>query len=248
MNSFRILLRINFGVYLFSTMYQDIPQPISHQPQLLILEGSIGTVEIFPAIWKALEDLTKEDEATRASALEQIAEMDAARISPVVSYFLVTRIIEPNLDLRARVVEILSSVLTPGDNGLPAPEDVRNSLRNYLAAIRTRQVYALLQVSAQFPQLETCITLLLSASSFGGNHLVDILEERKNPLNIRKQAAVMIGQVGYLYTLPAMEKIAGRLEAHLSGQKAMNFINQSSSNETELLPLVKEAINSLESQ
>jgi hypothetical protein len=59
---------------------------------------------------------------------------------------------------------------------------------------------------------------------------------------------LMIGQVGYLYTLPALEKIAGRLEAHLSGQKAMNFINQSSSHETELLPIVKEAINSLQSQ
>lgn len=248
MYSSRILPSINFSVYLFSTMYPDIPQPISQQPQLLVLEGSVGTVEIFPAIWKALEDLTKEDEEARASALEQIADTGAARFSPVVSYFLVTRIIEPNLDLRARVVEILSSVLIADENGLPSPEDVRNSLRIYLAAIRTRQIYALLQVSTEYPQLESCITLLLSASSFGGNHLVDILEERKNPLNIRKQAALMIGQVGYLYTLPAMEKIAGRLEAHLSGQKSMNFINQSSYNETELLPLVKEAINSLISQ
>ena len=93
-------------------MYPDSPQQISHQPQLLVLEESIGTVELFPTIWKALEDLTKEDEVMRSAALEQIAELNAARVSPVVSYFLVTRIIEPNLRLRARVVEILSSVLT----------------------------------------------------------------------------------------------------------------------------------------
>jgi len=237
-----------FSVYLFSTMYPDSAQPISHQPQLLILDESVGTVELFPTVWKALEDLTQEDETTRSAALEQIAELNAARISPVVSYFLVTRIVEPNLRLRARVIEILSSVLTVDENGFPSPEDVRNSLRIYLAAIRTRQVFALLQVSAKYPPLEPCISLLLSASSFGGNHLVDILEDRKNPLAIRKQAAIMIGQVGYLYTLPAMERIAGRLEAHMSGQKAMNFVSQSPSNEAEILPLVREAVNSLRNQ
>lgn len=228
-------------------MYPEIPQPISHQPQLLVLEESIGTVELFPTVWRALEDLTKEDESTRAVALELIAELDAPRISPVVSYFLVTRIIEPNLELRARVVEMLSAVLTVDEQGFPSPEDVRNSLRLYLSTIRTRQIYALLQVSAEYTSLESCVTLLLQASSFGGNHLVDILDERKNALEIRKQAAVMIGKVGYLYTLPAMEKIVGRLEAHLSGQKAMNFVSQSSSSEAELLPLVQEAIISLRS-
>ena len=104
-------------------MYPDSKQPLAHQPQLLILEESVGTVDLFPTIWKALEDLTKEDEAIRSAALEQIADLNAARISPVVSYFLVTRIIEPNLRLRARVVEILSSVLIVDGNGFPAPED-----------------------------------------------------------------------------------------------------------------------------
>jgi hypothetical protein len=226
-------------------MYPEKVQPVSHQPQLLVLEESIGTVELFPTVWKALEDLTKDDDFLRADALEQIAELDAARISPVVSYFLVTRIIEPNLKLRARVVEILSSVLTVDENGIPSPEDVRNSLRIYLSAIRTRQVYSLLQVSAEYPDLEPCINLLLGASSFAGNHLVDILEDRKTPLEIRKQAAVMIGQVGYVYTLPAMEKVAGRLEAHLEGQTTMSFTNQTPSREVELLPLVHEAISSL---
>lgn len=229
-------------------MYPENAQPISHQPQLLVLDESIGSVELFPAIWKALEDMTKDDEFLRAAALEQIANLNAARISPVVSYFLVTRIVEPNLKLRARVVEILSSVLIVDEHGLPSPEDVRNSLRIYLNAIRTRQVFSLLQVSATYAPLEPCIKLLLGASSFAGNHLVDILEDRKNPLPIRKQAAIMIGQVGYVYTLQAMEKIAGRLEAHLAGQTSMSFTNQSPSREVELLPIVHEAINALRIQ
>ena len=229
-------------------MYPENAQPISHQPQLLVLDESIGTVELFPTVWKALEDLTKEDEVLRAAALEQIADLNAARISPVVSYFLVTRIIEPNLKLRARVVEILSSVLIVDENGFPSPEDVRNSLRIYLTAIRTRQVFSLLQVSAKYRSLEPCIKLLLGASSFAGNHLVDILEDRKNPLPIRKQAALMIGQVGYVYTLQSLKKVAARLEAHLEGQTTMSFTSQSPSREVELLPLVHDAINALKIQ
>ena len=96
--------------------------------------------------------------------------------------------------------------------------------------------------------MEPCIKLLLGASSFAGNHLVDILEDRKNPLPIRKQAALMIGQVGYVYTLPAMGKIAARLEAHLEGQTTMSFTSQKPSREIELLPLVHEAINALRIQ
>jgi len=229
-------------------MYPATPQPIFHQSQLLLFDESIGTVELFPTIWKSLEDLTQEDETMRAAALDQISDLDAARISPVVSYFLVTRIVDTNLDLRARVVEILSSVLTIDDNGFTSPEDVRNSLRLYLSSIRTRQIYALLQVSEKYPSLESCVALLLNASPFGGNQLIEILNERKSPLEIRKQAALMIGKVGYLYTLPALEKIAGRLETYLAGQKSMSFVTQSRSNEAELLPLVQEAINSLRSQ
>jgi hypothetical protein len=45
-----------------------------------------------------------------------------------------------------------------------------------------------------------------------------------------------------------MEKIAGRLEAHLSGQKSMNFATQAIPSEADLLPLVQEAIISLRSQ
>ena len=146
-------------------MYPENAQPVSHQPQLLVLEESIGTVELFPTIWKALEDLTKDDDFLRAAALEQIADLDAARISPVVSYFLVTRIIEPNIKLRARVVEILSSVLTVDDDGLPSPEDVRNSLRIYLTAIRTRQIYSLLQISAKYPPLAQPCAVLFASSS-----------------------------------------------------------------------------------
>jgi hypothetical protein len=142
---------------------------------------------------------------------------------------------------------MLSEVLLQDEHGLPSPEEVRNSLRLYLSSLRTRKIYALLQVSAEYKSQESHVALLLKSCSFGGNHLLDILNERGTPLEIRKQAALMIGMVGYLYTLAAMEKIAGRLEAHLAGQSSMGFLQTSDQGEANLLPVVLEAINSLKS-
>lgn len=228
-------------------MFPDFPQPISPQPQLFLLEESIGTLELFPAVWSALEDLTKADPEVRINALEQLIELDAPRFSPVVSYILVTKITESTVELRARIIEVLGKVLSPDKNGFPAPEDVRSSLHLYLSGFRTRQIYALLQVSAEYNFLEEHVSRLLNACPFAGNHLIDILNDSKTPIDIRMQAAVMIGKVGYLYTLPALEKLSRRLDARMSGQKTMDFARQRNSIESSLLPVVNEALQTLRS-
>ena len=226
-------------------MYAEFPQPVSPQPQLFLLEESIGSIELFPAVWGALEDLTKEDVNVRKSALHELIELDAARFSPVVSYILVTRVVEPNIELRAKIIETLGLVLQPDKKGFPAPDDVRSSLYLYLSSFRTRQIFAMLQASAEFEFIEDQVERLLNASRFAGNHLIEILIDPKNPLEVRRQAAVMIGKVGYLKTLPALEKLTGRLEARIAGQSAMNFAAQTNSMDSELLPAVEEAIRVL---
>lgn len=232
-------------MYTLQTMYSDIPRPISPQPQLFLLEESIGTIELFPSVWSALEDLTKADQDVRSEALEKLIELDAPRISPVVSYILATRISDPILEIRAKIVETLGKVLTSDKNGYPAPEDVRGCLHLYLSGLRTRQIFSLLQVSVEYEYLVEHICRLLNACPFAGNHLIDILNDTKAPIEIRKQAAYIIGKVGYLYTVPALDKLAGRLEARVSGQKAMEFAPPKDSKEYSLLPVVDQALRML---
>jgi HEAT repeat protein len=226
-------------------MYDEFPQPVSPQPQLFLLEESIGTIELFPAVWGALEDLTREDVSVRKSALRELIELDAARFSPVVSYILVTRVGEPDIELRANIIEALGLVLLPDKRGFPAPEDVRSSLYLYLSSFRTRQIFATLQASAEYEYLQDHVARLLNACRFAGNHLIEILNDPKISLDVRRQAAVMIGKVGYLNSLPALEKMAGRLESRIAGQTAMKFASRTNSMDSELLPAVEEAIRAL---
>ena len=223
-------------------MYPDAQKPSSPQPALFQFDESPHSVELFPEVWSALNDFTKPDVALRANALERLINLDGPRNSPVVAYFLVTKIADQNLELRARIIETLGDVLISDKNGSKAPAEVRTSLHLYLSGFRTRQIYAILQVSAEFPTLGEHIVQLLNSCPFAGNHLLDILEDRKTPIEVRKQAAIMIGKVGYLYTIPSLERLTGRLETRLNGQKEMHFTPQGHSTDSNLLPYIKEAL------
>ena len=92
------------------------------QLPLFVMEESRGNVELFPAVWSAVEDLTLSDVKVRWSALESLVELNAHRFSPVVAYIFVTRLAEQDLALRARIVQALGEVLVPDDQGQPAPD------------------------------------------------------------------------------------------------------------------------------
>lgn len=215
------------------------------QLPLFVLEESQGNVELFPAVWSAVEDLTLPDPKIRWNALERLLQLNAQRFSPIVAYILVTRLAEPDLKLRARIVQALGEVLVPDADGQPAPDEVRKSLAYYLSQMRTRRIFALLQVADLDPGLEGHVARLLDPCPYACIHLVDILSDAKAPLGVRRQAANMIGRVGYLDALPALERLATRLEARLNGQKSMPFAPPSLVAEGELLPAIRKAIDLL---
>jgi hypothetical protein len=226
-------------------MFPDLPQPVSPQPTLFQFDESFESIELFPEVWSALEDFTRSDVKLRAEGLERLIELDAPRRSPVVAYILTTKITEQNLKLRARIIEAIGSILSSSRNGSYTPSEIRSSLHLYLSSFRTRQIYAILQVSAQYETHERHVVELLNSCPYAGNHLLHILKDTKIPIDVRKQAAIMIGKVGYLNTIPALERYAGRIESRLYGQKAMYFAPQGSTTESNLLPYVIEALSQL---
>jgi hypothetical protein len=207
------------------------------QPPLFDLgDSSSGIVELFPEVWSALEGMGHPDENRRQESLAYLAETGAHRLSPLVVYVLATRTTDPDMDTRIEVVRLLGSVLTVDPKGNPAPEVVRHQLTSYLSQMRTRQIFSLLQILVIDPSLEASVASLLSACPFAGNHLADVVVSRKTPLEIRKKAVRLIGRVGYLDAIPALERLLSRLESRLHGQQAMPFAPKSSTEEAELLP------------
>ena len=190
------------------------------QPVLFDLgESSSGSVELFPGVWHLCEGLISADVAVRRKSIDQLLITDAARLLPLVAYLLATRITDPDLDIRARVIFILGETLLPDKEGHPAAEAVRQCLGTYLAQIRTRQIFAMLQTLPRQPDLEPGVARLLNACPYAGNQLADILSSRKVPLDIRRFAVRMVGLVGYLDAIPALERQLRAWKRGCTGKK-----------------------------
>ncbi len=219
-----------------------------NQPVLFdFTSTSHGTVELFPAVWSAAEEMTSPDLETRGAALERLVEMNAIRLSPLIAYLTATRLLEPDLALRMRIIQLLGDVFLPDDTGRAAPESVTRHLSSYLTQMRTRQFTAILQVVSGDASLEGAASHLFNACPYGSNQLISILSDRKSPLTIRQAAARMIGLVGYLDALPELERQEMRLNTRIKGQQSMPFAQPGSPDESDLLKTVQKSIDDLRS-
>ncbi len=114
----------------------------SVQPTFLeVIETSSGLLELFPAVWSAAEGLTSPDVNMRTASLNRLLELGAPRLSPLISYLLATRISEPDLGLRCRIVQALGELLVVDATGRLAPDAVRRHMITYLAQMRTRPIF-----------------------------------------------------------------------------------------------------------
>jgi hypothetical protein len=195
------------------------------QPDMIDLNPSNSNIaEEIPLIWEALESLTSPELMNRISGLGRIIKLDAVRKHPLVVYVLMTRITEPDIELRTRIVQLLGIILELDTRGskkaASSLEAVKKTLTISLAGMRTRQIFALLQVIEFDKSAEEAVSSLLSYCSFAGGHLAQILSNRTAPLSIRRQAAHFIGRIGYLDALPALERLVSRLESRREEEDA----------------------------
>ncbi|HIE57518.1 MAG TPA: hypothetical protein EYP88_04715 [Anaerolineales bacterium] len=205
-------------------------------------DTTTGAMELFPEVWAATQGLSSPDLMVRRESLDRLIALDAVNLSPLVAYVVATRIFEPNLELRRRVVEVLGKVFLPHETGKLPPPEVRIHLRGYCMLIERRGVLNLLEVADAFPDAESYIAAILNACSRSGAILAAVMSDRKMPLNLRQQAINFIGQVGFLDAIPALEKLEERLEARMNGQKTMPFAPLSVADERSLLPGVQAAL------
>ena len=218
------------------------------QPTLFDLgDSSAGILELFPGIWHLLEMAISPDTQARKVAVTRLAHMGAVRLLPLVVYIFVTRITDCDQELRSEVINYLGDVYLPDEQRRPAPEAVRQCLTSQLSEIRTRQIYAMLQVLSSHPDLEPAVARLLNSCPYAGNQLAEILASRKVPLDIRHHAVRMIGFVGYLEAIPALERLLTRLEVRVHGQQSMAFASVELADEAELIPDIRKALAYLSS-
>jgi hypothetical protein len=205
--------------------------------------SNIGKVaESFPAIWIALEQLTSPNPTIREAGLDLLIDMKAHQVSPLVNYTLASLLEDPNIQIRFKVVQILGELMEKKFKTGSLNFRVRQGLTPYLSKMRQRNVFALLQVADYHRSAESGVAALLKGCSHAGRTLSDIFLDRKIPINIRRQAIIFSGIVGFLETVPALEKLATRLEARMNGQRLMSFAPPTDDLEKSLIPTIQTAL------
>jgi len=182
-----------------------------HSQLLELSEPHLNRLETLTAVWEATEALTSSDLMTRIMGLKRLVESNAMQQFSLVAYVLATRIVEPDIELRARIVSAIAEVISVSQNGIRS-SGVLQTITNYLSGLRTRQIFALLQVVEFDRSKEESTADLLSYCSFAGEHLGQILANREATMAIRRQAAKFIGRIGYLDALPTLERMVSRME------------------------------------
>jgi len=205
-----------------------------------------GMVELFPAVWIAAEAITSPDVEVRLDGLTTLEETNAAYYSPLVAYLVASRLVDPDLKMRARVIGLLGDVIQTIDIDPEISQEVRQHVAAYLSQIRTRQILYILQALAYDSSIDNQVIVVMKECSQAGEYLAGILADRQLPLNIRKLSAYLVGEIGYLDAIPTLEKLQARLEVRAEGQQYMPFHIQEQSEDNQLLPEVQKALTKLQ--
>jgi hypothetical protein len=199
--------------------------------------------EALPDLWEALEAFTSSDINSRRAGLDRLITLDVIHQSPMVAYILATRLDEPDLSLRTRVVMVLGDLLQPSTNGSNQVAQVKLQLSAYIAHMRTRRIFALLQVADANPSTHESICRILNHCPFGGVQLGDLIADRSISLSIRKLAVDFIAEVGYLDALPSLERQFARLERRMNGHQIDTLTEEDG--DIWLLPSIQQAMQVL---
>ncbi|MCJ7716321.1 MAG: HEAT repeat domain-containing protein [Anaerolineales bacterium] len=169
-------------------------------------------------IWDIVEELAAPDPNKRDRALERLGELEDINHSPLILYFLATRLSDPDLEIRFHVVQKLGAFLEGGSKNLTLSDQALKHLQTALNNMEKDQLIKLLEVSAQYLSAEKSLLNILKLYSYAGRYLSGILNDRKQPFPIRQQAIFFSGEVGYLETKQALQNFIHRVDKIKSKQ------------------------------
>jgi hypothetical protein len=221
------------------------PIPNIQLPLFIYGESTENLLEVMPVVWNATELLTAPDPVTRNHAIDAILELGVQKVSPLVAYMLATKLSDPEINIRRRVVYILGDLLMDTSASSEALENVRKTIINALLNMSEETIYGLLEVAVVDPMVDKFLFQLFNSCPTAGKYLGEILSQWKHPIPIRQKAIYLVGLVGYTEVLPVLERLSKRLEARQNGQYTMSFAPRAIKHDEDILPLLRIAIDRL---
>jgi hypothetical protein len=217
-------------------------------PPQLRLFGKPTALDVraqIPLWWKLSEGLLSKDVQTKKETLAELDRLEIIFTTPILASILSNLLHDIDLEVRSMAINLAVKLLDDDQRSGLSDDRARTYLSQELSRMRTRPIYALIQLYNSRHLINEKIVRLIEFCPNAGKHLVDIASNRKFPLDIRQNALDILGIIGYLDAIPDLERLLSRLVTRLNGQKAMPFVSTTGLDETPLLPNLDNALTNL---
>ncbi len=175
---------------------------------------------------------------------------ETVRRSTLTPQLLAARVDEPDLTLRAQIVQALADYFEVRGVEYRYPADVRAVVAGHLRKFDRLQFLALLEIHTAARDglvrlAPDSLTRLLGRIPNASAQLVRLAGDRGLALKLRRAAIELIGRVGFTDAREALAGLETRIAGRRAGQMAMAFAPSDHADEHSLLPALQQALQAL---
>ncbi len=175
---------------------------------------------------------------------------EAVRRSTLTSQLLASRVDEPDLSLRAQIVQALADYFEVRGGEYRYPAVVRAVAASHLRKFERPHLLALLEVHSAAREntvrlAPDSLNRLLSRIPTASSELVRMATDRLLAVRLRRAAVELIGRVGFTDAAQALTGLEARLAGRRAGQLAMAFAPADYADEQTLLPVLQTTLEAL---
>ena len=164
-------------------------------------------------IWIAAEKLVSSKPLEREQALDFLREEGIFKSSPLAAYLLATRTTDEDLEVRYHSIQVLGELLDFEDSpGTEITDSALKHVHGFFTQIGKDQMIRLLEVGESYLAAENSLLNIFKISSYAGDILNGIVNDRKIPASIRLQAIFFGGEAGFLELIPVFQNLVQKIE------------------------------------
>lgn len=200
--------------------------------------------------WMAGEMFVSPHVEERRRGFALLVGSEITRRSALTQHLLASRLDEPDMPLRAQIIQAIADYFEVREREYRYPPEIRAAVAGHLRQYDRPQVLALLETqgSPEDGALNLgseSLSRLLERIPNASLHLTRLAGDKTVGLELRCAAVELIGRVGFTDAVATLEGLEARIEGRRAGQLTMLFAPPDYPDEATLLPAIKEALNQL---
>lgn len=200
--------------------------------------------------WMAGEMFVSPHVEERRRGFALLVGSELTRRSSLTQHLLTSRVDEPDISLRAQIIQVVADYFEVREREYRYPPEIRAAVAGHLRKYDRSQVLALLEThrlpdEGALHLSSESLSRLLERIPNASLHLTRLAGDKTVGMELRCAAVDLIGRVGFTDAVATLEGLEARIEGRRAGQLTMLFAPPDHPDEATLLPSIKDTLSQL---